>query len=88
MGIALDFLRIWRLGLFQPLKAFNELKNKQAPLWGLKAVLIRFVGGSILGAILLFLLPNQIPFEKPYINLISEDVYYIAQVFFCLCLVL
>lgn len=79
--IPVNFVLLWIRGIVHPLKTFAELKNKPAPLWGLRAVLTRFVGGSAIGVVLLFLLPNRRPFERPYFTFLSEETYYTAQIF-------
>lgn len=69
------------LGLLRPPEAFAELKSELPPLWGFLAVLTRFAGGSLIGAVLLLLLPHRRPFERPYFSFLGEETYYAAQVF-------
>jgi len=79
--INMDFFKVWFLGIIEPPSAFEKLKNKPAPLWGLLAVLIRFLGTSITSILVLYLLDRQ-PFEPSYLSFLSNKNYYLAEIFF------
>ncbi len=76
----MEFLTVWLTGIGHPVKAMQALREKPAPFWGLKAVLVRFVGTSLLVALPLALL-NRIPFQPPYLAFIPESDYYWMLVF-------
>ncbi|UCH63198.1 MAG: YIP1 family protein [Fidelibacterota bacterium] len=77
----MDFVGIWFRGLVQPVRAFDALKSKPAPWWGLKAVLVRYVGTSLTTTLALYLLDRR-PFEPSYLTFLSEEHYYRAEIFF------
>lgn len=75
------FLQLWLLGITNPSAAFDELRGKPAPSWGLWAILVRFVVTS-LTSILALLLLDQRPFIDSYLTFLPADRYYAAEVFF------
>lgn len=58
----------------------ETLRTRPAPFWGLTAVLVRFVGTSLLVALPLALL-GRTPFTPPYLSFIQEEDYYRVLVF-------
>ena len=76
----MDFVRVWLTGLFHPSTAMEALRTRPAPFWGLKAVLVRFVGTSLLVALPLALL-ERIPFQPSYLVFIKDENYYLTLVF-------
>jgi hypothetical protein len=58
----------------------EALRTRPAPFWGLKAVLVRFVGTSLLVALPLALL-ERTPFQPSYLVFIKEENYYRMLVF-------
>jgi hypothetical protein len=58
----------------------ETLRAKPAPFWGLKAVLVRFVGTSLLVALPLALL-ERTPFQPSYFVFIKDENYYLMLVF-------
>ena len=77
----MDLFRLWFLGIINPSAAFDELKQKPAPQWGLWAILIRFVVTSLTSILSLHLLDRR-PFVDSYLTFLSEENYYAAEVFF------
>lgn len=77
----MSLFKLWFLGITNPRTAFAELRKKPAPLWGLWAVLIRFVTTSFTSILLLYLL-NRKPFVTPCLSFLSEENYYAAEIFF------
>ena len=63
----MDFPRVWLTGLLHPSTAMETLRTRPAPFWGLKAVLVRFVGTSLLVALPLALL-KRTPFQPSYLG--------------------
>ena len=76
----MDFVRVWLTGLFHPSTAMEALRTRPAPFWGLKAVLVRFAGTSLLVALPLALL-ERIPFQPSYLVFIKDENYYLTLVF-------
>ena len=76
----MDFLNLWFTGLLHPSRAMETLRTRPAPFWGLQAVLLRFVGTSLLVSLPLALL-GRVPFEPSYIEFIQEKHYYTVLVF-------
>jgi hypothetical protein len=76
----MDFLALWFTGLLHPLRAMEALRTRPAPLWGLTAVLVRFVGTSLLVTLPLALL-GRTPFTPSYLEFIRTDEYYRVWVF-------
>lgn len=77
----MGFMRTWFTGLVHPAKAMDSLKSRPGPFWGLRAVLIRFIGTSLFVALPLALL-DRMPFQPSYLTFIGEQVYYRALVLF------
>ncbi len=77
----MDFVRIWLSGLVRPSRAFDELKTKRAPLWGLLAVLIRFIITSLTTILALYLLGRE-PFTPSHLTFLTTDNYYAAEIVF------
>jgi hypothetical protein len=73
--------RVWLLGITNPSVAFDELRKKPAPAWGLWAILIRFVITSLTSILALYLLDRR-PFINSYLTFLSEENYYAAEIFF------
>ena len=73
--------QVWLLGLINPPRAFEELKSKPAPMWGLWAVLIRFVATSLTTTLALYLL-GRLPFEPSRLTFLATEEYYAAEIFF------
>jgi hypothetical protein len=76
----MDFLNLWFTGLLHASRAMEALRTRPAPLWGLTAVLVRFVGTSLLVALPLALL-DRTPFTPSYIVFIHEENYYRVWLF-------
>ena len=76
-----EFLGIWLLVITKPKKAFSKLGEKPAPMWGLIAILIRFIGTSLTSILALYLIGFR-PFVASYLNILSEENYYLAEIFF------
>jgi len=76
-----DFVQVWFTGLFNPIRAFYKLKSKPAPLWGLLAVLIRFIGTSLTTIQVLFLL-RRMPFVASNLTFLAIESYYSAEIIF------
>lgn len=70
-----DFLRIWLFGLYRPSKAIDLLSGKDAPHFGLYAMLLR--GGLVS---LLWYLPaallGRTPSPSPYLTIVSSERYF------------
>jgi len=77
----LNLGQVWLLGLINPPRAFEELKSKPAPMWGLWAVLIRFVATSLTTTLALYLL-GRLPFEPSRLTFLATEEYYAAEIFF------
>lgn len=77
----MNLARVWLLGLINPSRAFEELKSKPAPIWGLWAVLIRFVATSLTTVLALYLL-GRVPFEPSCLTFLATEDYYAAEIFF------
>src|SRR5512137_2060168 len=75
------FLRLWLNGILHPARAFDELKTRPAPRWGLIAVAIRFVGTSLTTELLSIALHLR-PFQPPYLTFLPAEGYYRYQFFF------
>jgi len=71
----MDFLRVWLTGLLHPSTTMEALRTRPAPFWGLKAVLVRFVGTSLFVALPLALLKHT-PFQPSYLIFIKDENYY------------
>ncbi len=76
----MTFIRVWALGIFSPLRAFEALKGKPAPLWGLWAVLIRFVVTSLTTTLALCLLGRE-PLVPSYLTFVPTTNYYAVLLF-------
>ena len=77
----MSFMQVWLSGLVRPSRAFDELKTKPAPLWGLSAVLIRFIITSFTTILALHLLDRE-PFTPPNLTFLTTDNYYAAETAF------
>jgi Yip1 domain len=77
----MGLLQLWLAALFHPSRAFEEMKRKPAPQWGLLAVLTRFIPTSLIVTLPLFLLGRE-PFTPSSLTFLTTNNYYIAQVFF------
>ncbi len=77
----LSFARIWILGLHDPWRSFSELRAKPAPLWGLRAILIRWLVTSLTTTLALHLL-GRVPFTPSRLTFLTPQDYYLAQIFF------
>jgi hypothetical protein len=75
-----DFLREWLTGILHSSRTLDAWGARPAPSWGFKAVLVRFVGTSLLVALPLALL-GRTPFQPSYIEFIPEEEYYKVLVF-------
>lgn len=77
----MNFLRLWLLGIMNPPRMFGELKSKQAPQWGLWAVLVSSIVSSLTTFLPMHLL-GHVPFSPSNLSILSLDQYYRAQTFF------
>ena len=77
----MNFLRLWVTGITDPAQAFDELKGKPAPAWGLAAVMIRFLFTSLTTILSLHLLDCE-PFVPSYLTFLRTETYYRAEIFF------
>jgi Yip1 domain len=77
----MNFVRVWLSGVIHPGRSLDELKDKPAPQWGLRAVLIRFVTTALIEPFTLYLLGRK-PFAPSYLTFLSTKDYYRAEVFF------
>ena len=75
-----EFLRVWLTGIVKPGQAMEALRSQPAPLWGLVAVLVRFILTSLFVALPLALL-ERTPFQPPYLAFIPEERYYLVLIF-------
>jgi Yip1 domain len=77
----MNFVQLWLLGILHPSRAFEGLRSKPAPSWGLWAILVRFVGVSLTSYLALYLL-HRTPFARSYLTFLSTENYYAAEIFF------
>lgn len=77
----MNFVQVWLLGIINPSRAFEELKGKPAPIWGLWAVVIRFVVTSLTTTLTLYLL-GRVPFVPSRLTFLATENYYAAEIFF------
>ena len=77
----MNFVQLWLLGIINPSRAFDELRLKPAPSWGLWAILVRFVGVSLTTYFAQVLLDRS-PFAPSYLTFLSTEDYYAAEIFF------
>lgn len=77
----MSFFRLWWLGIVDPAGAFEHLRHKPAPAWGLWAILMRFVVTSLTSILALHLLGRR-PFYDAYLTFLPAERYYAAEVFF------
>jgi hypothetical protein len=75
------FARIWLHLALRPVIGFRDLAEQPAPLWGLYAVLARFVPTSLTSILALFLLGRR-PFVPSYLAFLDDAAYYRAEIFF------
>jgi hypothetical protein len=75
----MDFLGLWLQGIIRPARAFDRLKGKPAPQWGLEAVLIRFVVTALTTTLALLLLGRD-PFWPSYLTFLPPERYYVVWV--------
>jgi hypothetical protein len=80
IGDLMDFLHLWFTGLLHPSRAMDVLKARPAPAWGGTAVVVRFVGTSLLVTLPLALL-GRTPFTSSYIKFIHDASYYRVWLF-------
>ncbi len=78
---ARSFTCLWITGLIAPARAFDELKWKSAPSWGLWAVTTRFVVTSLTETVPLHAL-GRTPFAPSRLPFLPTRRYYAAQRFF------
>jgi len=71
----MSFLQLWWIGLWQPSRAFLERSGFAAPLWGLWAILIRFVVTALTTTLALYLL-GRTPFTPSYLTFLPTERYY------------
>ncbi len=76
-----DFIRVWFVAIHKPILAFSMLEEKPAPMWGFISILVRFIGTSLTSILALSLL-NFRPFVPSYLNFLSDENYYLAEIFF------
>jgi len=76
----MNFVQVWFSGLINPSRAFEELKNKPAPMWGFLAVLIRFVVTSLTTTLALHLLGRE-PFYPSSLTFLPTESYYAILIF-------
>jgi hypothetical protein len=60
---------------------FDELRQKPAPSWGLRAVLIRFIVTSLTTTLALYLL-GRLPFAPSRLTFLPVEHYYRAEILF------
>ena len=77
----MSFIQVWLLGIVNPSRAFDELRTKPAPAWGLWAVLLRFIPTALTSTLALHLL-GRTPFAPSYLTFLSTEDYYGAEIFF------
>jgi hypothetical protein len=77
----MSFLQVWLLGIVNPSRAFDELRKKPAPAWGLWAVLLRFVVTALTTTLALHLL-GRTPFAPSYLTFLPTESYFAAEIFF------
>ena len=77
----MNLLQLWLVGLYAPSRAFEALKGKPAPFWGLWAILIRFVFTSLTTTLALHLLGRE-PFTPSRLTFLTMQNYFGAEVFF------
>ena len=77
----MGFFQVWFLTIFRPKKAYSILDQKPAPGWGLISILVRFIGTSLTSILALYLIDFH-PFVPSYLNILSEENYYQAEIFF------
>jgi len=75
--VTMSFLRTWFTAIVSPVRSFDALKSRPAPLWGFWAVLIRFAGTSLTSGVLGLLLGRK-PFEPSYLTFLRTVRYYTA----------
>jgi hypothetical protein len=76
----MDILRVAIAGIFHPATAMDALKARPAPSWGLRAVLVRFIGASVFVTLPLALL-GRTPFAPSCLTFIPDERYYTVLVF-------
>jgi hypothetical protein len=76
----MSFFQVWYTGYINPSRAFDELKDKPAPLWGFYGELIRGLATSFLYYLPLHLLGDK-PTWPSYLTFLPTDRYYAASVF-------
>jgi hypothetical protein len=77
----MSFVQLWLLGIIKPSRAFDELKLKPAPSWGLWAILVRYVSISLTTYVAQVLL-DRTPFAPSYLTFLPTEDYYVAEIFF------
>ena len=76
----MDLVKWWLTAIVRPARAMDDLGRQRTPHWGLRAVLIRFVGTSLFVALPLALLARK-PFQQSYLTFVQEEHYYWLLVF-------
>jgi hypothetical protein len=77
----MNFIQVWLLGIVNPSRAFDELRKKPAPTWGLWAILVRYVPTALTTTLALHLL-GRTPFAPSYLTFLATEGYFAAEVFF------
>jgi hypothetical protein len=75
----MNFFKLWLLGIANPSHAFDELRKKPAPSWGLWAILVRFVVTSLTSMVALHLL-GRTPFVASYLTFVSTEHYFKSEI--------
>jgi hypothetical protein len=75
------FLRLWLVGIYNPVRFAEELKATPAPLWGFAAVAIRFFGTTLIAGVLALVFHMR-PFQPSSLTFLPTEVYYRYQLFF------
>lgn len=76
----MNFLQVWFTAYLHPSRAYEALKDKPAPHWGLCGYLIRGVGTSLLYFVPSILIGRESP-TPSYLTFLPTESYYTALVF-------
>jgi Yip1-like protein len=74
----MGLLQLWLAALFHPSRAFEELKRKPAPRWGLYATLLRILFILLAWYLPLYLLGMK-PSPPSYLTFVPTENYYAAS---------
>jgi len=74
----MGLLQLWFAALFHPSRAFEELKRKPAPQWGLYATLLRALFIILIWYLPLYLLGVK-PSPPSYLTFVPTENYYAAS---------